>query len=192
MAETLLGDRREPLRLTLLLTREAETFSQIATTARVLAGVNTAYFDLPISPTAFYFGRRNITKIKSFHIESPPVATIFADPAWLAVFIGLAALGIGALQVLGAYPHIKAGASEFSLDLRKIAGVARKYADTLISSVHGLAEHDLELLRRAVYEWLDNVTKAPVNLSKRLLWRATRLRKLIMDAAGRVLQIGLD
>jgi hypothetical protein len=192
MPNTLLGERRGPLQITLSLTRDVETFGQIANAGITLSGVNATYFDLPIFPAEFYFGRRNVTKIKSFHLESPPVATILADPAWLAVFIGLATLGMAALQVLAAYPQIKKAAPELYQDLRQIAAAAGEYADTLINAVHGLAEQELTLLRRAVYEWLDATTKAPVDVSKRLLRRAIKLRRLIMGVAGRVLDIHVD
>ncbi|HZS56881.1 MAG TPA: hypothetical protein VFA65_20920 [Bryobacteraceae bacterium] len=192
MPELVLGQRRGPLQITLSLTRNVETFGQIANTGITLSGINATYFDLPVFSAESYFGGRNVTKIKSFRLESPPVATVFADPAWLAVFLALASLGFGALQAVAAYPQIKKGARELYHDVNQVRAAAHDYVDETIATVHGLAEDELNQLRIAVYLWIDAITKAPVDVATRILRRALKLRRLIMRRAGRALHIQVE
>lgn len=189
---SLLDRRTGPLQITLSLTREVNTFGQIANVGITLAGVNASYFDLPVLPAEFHFSPRNVTKIKSFHVESPPIATILADPAWLAVYIGLAGLGLAALQTLGTYANIKRGASELQNDVRHVVSVARKHVDGLVETVQGLTEDEIAQLQIGVYLWLDALTKAPERIMWRILRRAIKLRRLIMGTAGRALDIQVD
>jgi len=120
-----------PIVLSVSLRREDHSFREVAEVSNALADIDTFLRSSWAKLWPEYdLQRHRDVLVLQFRVESPPFFQIFADPAWLAVF----------LLVLTGYKQGKESLAEMSSDAIKIA-----------STIKGLTVRELELLNIAVH-----------------------------------------
>jgi hypothetical protein len=168
-----------PVVITVALPRNVTRFADVQQVASALAMLDREISGLWAKhwPSMKSRSRRE-TRLLSFHVSSPPVFKILADPAWLALF----------LAVLTFYKPAKESAMEIRGDL----GVAAKAVPELIHRVSGLTERQKQLLEIAVYLTADKILEQGEDASLRVAEKFARARKQLIGDTYDDLDIYFD
>jgi len=130
--------------------------------ARALRDVDAVLArDWPRLWNSYSLRSRREVHILSFRVESPPDFRIFADPAWLAVFIA----------ALAGYKSIKENIREIASDYRKIVG-----------GIRGLTARELQLLEIAVRLSLEHIAELGEKKSLELARKFEKIRIALLGA----------
>jgi hypothetical protein len=156
-----------PVVITVALPRNVTRFADVQQVASALTMLDKEYAGLWAKHWPGMKSRsRRETRLLSFHVSSPPVFKILADPAWLALF----------LAVLTFYKPAKESAIELGADL--IAGA--RAAPELIHKVCGLTERHKQLLEIAVKLTADRILEQGEDASLKVASKFARARKQLI------------
>jgi hypothetical protein len=108
-------------------------------------------------------------QLRSFQVNSPAETSIFADPAWIAVYLGVISLGLTALQTLGSYGKIKEGVKEFSADLSALKKSAIQNVKEQVDAISELTQVQRDELQLGAALFLGEFADSAEEFSNRVL-----------------------
>jgi hypothetical protein len=114
----------------------------------------------------------------SLEVRSPPAVSVLADPSWLAVYIGLLALGVSCLQLLGSYSSIKSGAKELANDLDRLKDITKAEIKKEIDAIRQLTDAQRRDLAIGTNLFIDDAQRTGEEI-ERLLLRAVRFASVL-------------
>ena len=150
---------------------DVHTFYGVAQVARVLAEVDTAARDYPAFSDSRREQRRSY-ELRYFRVNSPPHTSILADPAWLAVFLGLIAVGI---SFVATYPQLKSNSREIYRDGADAVQRGKAEARNVVAAIGGISDHYKQQLTIGVELYLDQIAASSPDVIARFLRRASRV-----------------
>jgi hypothetical protein len=107
--------------------------------------------------------RRRETYLVSFHLTTPPVFDVLADPAWLAVF----------LLILIGYRDLKLSVHELNADIHHV-----------VSAVKGLTDRQRQLLEIAISMTIERTLRSGEEASIKLARKFQRARERLVGKDG--------
>jgi hypothetical protein len=114
----------------------------------------------------------------SLEVRSPPVVSVLADPSWLAVYIGLLALGVSCLQLLGSYSGVKSGAKELATDLGRLKDITKAEITKAIGAIRQLTDAQRRDLAIGANLFIEDAQRTSEEIA-RLLLRATQFASVL-------------
>jgi hypothetical protein len=157
---------------------DVATFGGISLVASTLNQVESQRKNSELSQVKFEFQRNRGYRLLSFEVRSPPNISVLADPSWLAVFIGLLALGVSCIQLLGSYSSVKSGAKELASDLKRLKDSTQEEINRAVGALSDLSQAQKSELRIGVNLYLNDLTRSVEDVEGMLL-RAARFASIL-------------
>lgn len=177
----LFGGKR--LRVTITIPVDVQTFGRISQVASAMGRIESEMKKAG-APIADFRSPRAYNLIH-FRINSPPEASILADPAWLGVFIATIALGVSVLQLAASYPQLKTGIKEVGKDLSLVRKGAVAEMALIIDEIDGLTKQNLEKLRAGAALYIEDILSRAEATSQDALSTAARIATTLGARDGR-------
>jgi hypothetical protein len=161
--------RPSPVLVHVRLRREVSSLAELADVAAALADIDRALrAEWPrMWPTFKPRARRDVYLVR-FRVSSPPEFSVFADPAWLAVFIA----------IITGYDRIR---NNVSLIVKDVGSIVRQ--------VRGLTERQTQLLDIAIRLSAERFLSAGERSAERLAKRFRRAKHRLMGTAEELPEI---
>lgn len=175
---------KTPLRVNIKIPVNVATFGGISLVASSLNVVESQRNDSGLFAGSSDFPKHRGYKLISFEVSSPPNVAVLADPSWLAVFIGLLALGVNCIQLLGSYSSVKREARELASDLGSLKHSIQQQLDIILSDLTNLTQTQKDDLRIGANLYLDDAKRSAGELEA-LLLRATRFASTLGSKSAR-------
>lgn len=166
-----------PIWVRLNIPVDVATFGGISLIAAELNQVESQRKKLNISLQTD-FKRKRGYRLVSFEVHSPPQASVLADPSWLAVYIGLLALGVSCLQLVGSYSSVKRGAQEIATDIGHIKRFTIQLASKIAEELSSLSEAQRRDILLGVQLYIDTFT-SNIDSAQKTILRATRFASIL-------------
>ena len=157
---------------------EVTTFGGISLVASELNQVESQRKKSGLPAPRTDFGKQRGYRLTAFEVRSPAQASVFADPSWLAVYIGLLALGVSCLQLLGSYSNVKSGAKELATDLSRLKVLATDKASEIAGAINALSDTQRRDLLQGIQLYIDAATNT-VEKAQNIILRATRFASIL-------------
>lgn len=161
----------------------AETFGSIGLITAELNQIESQRKSSELPTPKFDFPKRRGYRLVSFEVRSPPEVSVLADPSWLAVYIGLLALGVSCLQLLGSYSSVKRGARELMRDLGELRQSAQREIQSVVDAFRGFTDAQKADLIIGATLFVEDIERGVEDLERRLL-RATRFASILTRRAA--------
>ena len=166
------------IRIQLRVPVNVTTFGGIGLIAGGLGQVESQRKKSRLPPPNARFPKNRGYELLSFEVRSPPVVSVLADPSWLAVYIGLLALGVSCLQLLGSYSSVKNGAKELASDLGKLKNLTQREVGFAVGALRQLTDAQRSELVIGASLFIDEAQRTGNEIEK-LLLGATRFASIL-------------
>lgn len=166
------------IHVTLRIPVDVATFGGISLVASELNQVESQRKNSVLLASKQVFAKQRGYRLLAFEVRSPPEASVLADPSWLAVYIGLVALGVSCLQLLGSYSKVKSGAKELAADFGSLKRTAIQKSSEIVESLGKLSEAQRRDLLLGIEIYITAASDT-IEKAENIALRATRFASIL-------------